>query len=215
MHAAPAPFVLAATDVRAHPLVPEIRLRLARDTMALWEQAEEAMGLGQLAPPFWATAWPGGVALARYLLDHPEQVLGRTAVDVATGSGVAAIAAATAGARCVAACDTDALAVQAARANAAANGVRVAVAQADVRAVVTPPGILVTAGDVFYGRDISTAMLEGLCAMARAGAEVLVGDPFRSFLPQDRLEPLATYEVVVDVAVESEAVKTTMVARLR
>ena len=86
--AAPPPFLLAFTDVRAHPMVPEIRLRLAGDTIALWGEAEEAMGRGELAPPFWASVWPGGVALARYLLDHPALVAGRTVIDVATGSGV-------------------------------------------------------------------------------------------------------------------------------
>ena len=207
-------FVLACTDVRTHPFVPEVRLRLANDTMALWEAAEEAMGGGQLAPPFWASVWPGGLALARYLLEHPEMVLGRTVVDVATGSGVVAIAAAVAGARSVVAYDTDELAVHAAQTNARLNGIRITVHRADVRMVPASAGALVTAGDVFYDRDISTAMLEGLAALAAAGAEVLVGDPYRSFLPEGRLEALANFEIGVDTAVESEAVKTTLVARL-
>lgn len=212
--ATPPSFVLAFTAVQAHPFVPELRLRLARDTMGLWEGAEEAMGRGQLAPPFWATVWPGGLALARYLLQRPETVLGRTVIDVATGSGVVAIAAALAGAGAVVACDTDDLAVGAVRTNASLNGVRVSAFQGDVRSVSASSGALVTAGDVFYDRDISTAMMEGLAGLAEAGAEVLVGDPYRSFLPLDRLEPLAEYQIGVDVAVESEPVKATLVARL-
>lgn len=211
--ATPPPFVLAFTEVQTHPLVPELRLRLANDTMGLWEAAEAAMGRGQLAPPFWASVWPGGLGLARYLLHHPELVRGRTVIDVATGSGVVAIAAARAGARSVVAYDTDVLAVGAVQANACLNRVEVAAHLGDVRAVSGPSGALVTAGDVFYDRDISTAMLEGLAALAEAGSEVLIGDPFRSGLPLDRLEPLARFDIGVDLAVESEPVKTTLVAR--
>lgn len=206
--------MLAFTVVRAHPFLPEVRLRLANDTIGLWERAEEAMGRGELAAPFWATAWPGGLALARYLLDHPETVLGRRVVDVATGCGVVAVAAALAGAGSVTAYDTDALAVDAASTNAALNRVRVTVSRGDVRTVGAPSGALVTAGDVFYDRDIATAMLLGLGGLADSGCEVLVGDPFRSYLPEDRLEPLATFDVGVDAEVEQRAVMTTVVARL-
>jgi predicted nicotinamide N-methyase len=213
--ATPPPFVLASTDVQTHPFVPEIRLRLATDAFALWEQAEVAMGRGELAPPFWASVWPGGLGLARYLFQHPEIVVGRTVVDVATGSGVTAIAAAMAGARSVSAYDVDELAVGAARMNVELNGVDVAVYQQDVRAVIAPRGSLVTAGDVFYDRQICAAMLEGLTALAAAGAEVLVGDPYRSFLPEDRLEPLETFDIGVDMFLESDKVKPTLIARLR
>lgn len=208
-------FVLALTDVQAHPFVPEVRLRLATDPMRLWEEAETAMGRGDLAPPFWASAWPGGLALARYLLEHPETVRGRTVVDVATGSGLVAVAAALAGARTVAAYDRDELAVHAARTNARRNRVRVAVHESDVRVVSAPSGTVVTAGDVFYDRDIAGAMLEGLTALAEAGSEVLVGDPYRTFLPQHHLETIANYEIGVDMAVEGVSTKSTLVARLR
>jgi predicted nicotinamide N-methyase len=206
-------FVLALTDVRAHPFVPEIRLRLATDTIGLWEASEAAMGRGELAAPFWASVWPGGLALARFVLDHRDMVTGRAVIDVATGSGVVAIAAALAGARSVVAYDADELAVHAARANASLNGVEVAVQRADVRDVSVPSGALVTAGDVFYDRDVATAMVAGLSAMAGAGAQVLVGDPYRAFLPQEGLEPVADFDVGVDVDVESTPVKTTLVAR--
>lgn len=212
--ATPPSFLLAFTEVQTHPFVPEVRLRLANDAFGLWEEAEEAMGRGDLAPPFWASVWPGGLALARYVLQHPEIVLGRTVIDVATGSGVVAIAAALAGARSVAAYDTDELAVHAAQMNACLNRVSVTVFKADVRTVSAPCGALVTAGDVFYDRLISTAMLEGLSALAEGGAEVLIGDPYRSFLPEDRLEPLANFDIGVEMFLESDPIKTTLVARL-
>lgn len=213
-HAAPPPLLLELTEVRSHPFVPEIRLRLARDALSLWDAAEEPMGRGELDPPFWASVWPGGLALARYLLEHADLVRGRPVVDVATGSGIVAIAAAMAGARSVAAYDTDGLAVEAAGANGRLNRVAVTARRADVRAVSAPAGAVVTAGDVFYDHDIATAMLAGLTALAEAGCEVIVGDPYRSFLPVDRLEPLATFAVDVDDAVESVAVKETLVAHL-
>lgn len=211
--ATPLSFLLTSTEVQVHPFVPELRLRLASDSFDLWEEAEEAMGRGELAPPFWASVWPGGLALARYLLQHPEVVLGRTVIDVATGSGVVAIAAALAGARSVTAYDTDELAVHAAQSNASLNQVSVAVLQGDVRDVSAPRGALVTAGDVFYDRRIAAAMLEGLTALTHAGVDVLIGDPYRSFLPQERLEPLATFEIGVNMFLESDPVKSTMVAR--
>ena len=207
-------FVHTFTEVRAHPFVPELRLRLAQDLIGLWEKAEGAMGRGELAPPFWASVWPGGLALARYLLQHPDTVLGRTVIDVATGSGVVAIAAALAGARSVVAYDTDELAVHAAQMNAGLNQVNVAVYKADVRAIPASTGALVTAGDVFYERDISRAMLESLTTLVDAGSEVLIGDPYRSFLPQDHLESLANFDIGVDIALEGKLVKRTLVARL-
>ncbi len=208
------PFLLAGTEVQIHPFVPEVRLRLARDALDLWEEAQGAMNRGEMASPFWVSAWPGGLALARYLLQHPEIVSGRPVVDVATGSGVVAIAAVLAGAASVAAYDTDELAVRAARMNVRLNEVNVEVSRADVREISVPTGALVTAGDVFYDRTISAAMIQGLGALAEAGAEVLIGDPYRSYLPEDRLEPLATFDVAVDMFLESDPVKTTLVARV-
>ena len=141
-------------------------------------------------------------------------VLGRTVIDVATGSGVVAIVAALAGAGSVVAYDSDELAVHAAQMNACLNQVKVAVHKADVRAVAAPTGALVTAGDVFYERDISMAMLESLTRLVDEGSEVLIGDPDRSFLPQDHLEPLASFDIGVDIALEGKSVKRTLVARL-
>ncbi len=207
--------VLAFTEVQACALVPEIRLHLATDTMALWERLESAIGRGELAPPFWATAWAGGLALARHLLDRPEIVHGRDVVDIASGSGLVAIAAALAGARSVTAYDVDELAVAAAAMNAGLNEVEISTEVRDVREVAAARGSLVTAGDVFYAVEIADAMGEALRRLVARGVEVLIGDPHRPLLPAEGLEPVADYQVAVDVAVEAVEVKAAMVARLR
>jgi predicted nicotinamide N-methyase len=202
------------TEIQSVLDLPDIRLRLAPDTMALWDQLEKEIGEGQLPPPFWATAWAGGVALARYLLDHRALVADRDVIDVATGSGVVAIAAALAGARTVTACDVDDVAVAAASINAELNGVHLVTRVCDVRAIAAPADALITAGDVFYERDIATAMGTGLSNLRNAGAEVFIGDPHRSFVPFEALEELASYVIVVDPAVETVTRKETMVGRL-
>jgi predicted nicotinamide N-methyase len=211
---APPKFVLAYTDIGVPKFLPEMRLRMANNAFELWEAAEGAIGRGELPPPFWSSVWAGGMALARYLLDNSDLVADRCVTDVATGSGVVAIAAAMAGAREVIAYDVDELAVSAASANARLNRVRIETRRSDVRDVEVPRGSLVTAGDVFYDRDIATSMLLGLTRMVTQGAEVLVGDPHRTFLPLDHLDPLASYQVDVDADLESVPVKTTLVARL-
>ncbi len=206
--------VLSHTDVRVLSFLPELRLRVATDAIGLWEAIEGAVDRGELPPPFWAFAWAGGMALARHLLAHPELVAGRQVVDVATGSGVVAVAAARAGAREVVASDIDEFAITAVALNARLNRVRVEPRLADVREIHVQPGAVVTAGDVFYDRDIASAMITGLGSLRLAGAEVLVGDPHRSFLPEDRLEPLAFYDVEVEEDLENATLKHTVVARL-
>src|SRR5439155_5431060 len=125
-------------------------------------------------PPFWAFVWAGGQALARHVIDH-DIARGRDVVDIATGTGLVAIAAAQAGARTVTAYDVDRFAVAAARLNVRLNGAHVDVREADVRDVAVEPGALVTVGDVFYDERIAAVMLPALTAFAAAGAEVLVG----------------------------------------
>jgi predicted nicotinamide N-methyase len=210
----PAEFVLAHTRVRSAPFVPEVRLHLADDSLELWEATQVAVDRGDLPPPFWAFVWAGGQALARHVLDL-DVAGGRDVVDVATGSGLVAIAAALCGARTVTAYDVDPLAVAAARMNARLNGVDIDVRAADVRDVAVEPGTLVTTGDVFYDETIAAAMLPALAGLAGAGAEVLVGDPHRAYLPSRHLEPLATYDVDVETDIEDSPVKPTVVARFR
>jgi predicted nicotinamide N-methyase len=209
----PAEFVLAHTRVRPAPYVPEVRLHLSDDSIELWEATQVAVERGDLPPPFWAFVWAGGQALARHLLDRPELVAGRRVVDVATGSGLVAIAAALSGAS-VLATDVDELAIAATRLNVRLNDVSVDVTVTDVREVTADPGTLVTVGDVFYDDKIAAVMLPALSRLAAAGAEVLVGDPHRAYLPRESLLPVATYDVEVETDIEDAPVKPTVVARL-
>jgi predicted nicotinamide N-methyase len=128
----PEAFVRAHTRLTACPLVPEIVLHLADEPISLWERTEDELRAGDQPPPFWAFAWAGGQALARYLLDHPQVVRGCSVLDVGAGSGLVAIAAARAGAVVVTAADIDSFAIAAIGLNAAANGVRLTVTQADL-----------------------------------------------------------------------------------
>lgn len=209
-----ATFVRAHTVLRALPTVPEIALHVADDTLAVWEATQAEVDRGDIDPPFWAFAWAGGLGLARVLLDRPDLVAGRGVVDVATGSGLVAIAAAVAGAGQVTAVDLDPLAVAAARLNATANRVRLAYRVVDVAALDPPPGTVVTAGDVFYERSMTYTMLRSFDRFLAAGCEVLIGDPLRTYLPAERLEPIATVEVDVDAELEDAPVKATLVGRL-
>jgi predicted nicotinamide N-methyase len=210
----PAEFVLAHTRIRPAPFVPEVRLHLADDSLELWETTQVAVDRGDVPPPFWAFVWAGGQGLARHLIDH-DAARGRNVVDIATGSGLVAIAAAQAGAGAVTAYDVDPFAVAATRLNARVNGVTIDVHEVDVRHVRVEPGALVTVGDVFYDERIADLMLPALTAFAAVGAEVLVGDPQRAYLPTAHLDPVVTYEVDVETDIEDSPVKTTVVTRLR
>jgi predicted nicotinamide N-methyase len=211
----PTAFVREHTRLAAVSFVPEIQLYLAiDDAVDLWESTQESGEVDGGDPPFWAFAWAGGLALARYLLDTPELVRGRRVVDVATGSGLVAVAAALAGASEVQAIDVDELAVVAARRNAEANGVRLSVTVASVTDVTAGSGDLVLAGDVFYDERMAAQMLASLRRLCADGAEVLIGDPYRSRLPEHALSPVATYEVDVDPELERANVVPAVVARL-
>jgi predicted nicotinamide N-methyase len=208
-------FVRAHTALGAVSFVPEVSLHLARaDSTDLWEATQELGGDLGGSPPFWSFAWAGGLALARYLLDGGVEVEGRTVHDVGCGSGLVAIAAAMRGAGRVVASDVDPLAVAAARLNAATNRVRVTARQAAVTDLAAGPGDLLVAGDVFYDRQMAEQVLTALRGAVAAGAEVLVGDPQRTYLPTSELTELARYEVPVDAELESAEVKTTVVCRL-
>ncbi|HEY2195810.1 MAG TPA: 50S ribosomal protein L11 methyltransferase [Actinomycetospora sp.] len=194
------------------PLVGEVTLLLADDIHRAWSQADEE------APPFWAFAWAGGQALARHVLDHPQVVRGRRVLDLATGSGIVAIAAARAGALHVVASDSDARARVAARRNAALNGVSLDVVGdlvgQDADEVELDVDV-VLAGDVFYEQPMARLMAEFLDEAAGAGVEVLVGDPGREYLPRRRVEALAVYDVPGTADLEGRAVTPTTVHRLR
>ena len=174
------------------PFVPEVRLHLAEDAIVWWARMEAEAG-AVLAPPYWASAWPGGQALARYVLDHPEVVTGRRVLDLAAGSGLAAIAAALAGAATVTANDIDPYALAVIGMNARANRTDVRATDGDLLDGDGGDADLILAGDVFYRRVLAERMLSFLERAAARGARVLVGDPGRVYLPQDRFRVLASY----------------------
>jgi predicted nicotinamide N-methyase len=198
-------FVLATTELRRPDDVPEVRLHLARDLTALWARTEAELGRPGLEPPFWATAWAGGRALARYLLDSPDSVAGRSVLDLGSGSGLCAIAAALAGGT-VTAADVDDLSLAAIALNAAANGVSVRRVHRDLLAAEPPDVDVIVAGDVWYERTMSARMLAWLRSARRRGSRVLLGDPGRAYLPEEGLRPLARYPVTADLDLESAAV---------
>lgn len=205
-------FIRANTVLMAPPHVPEIRLHLASEAHELWAKTEEELQAIGLPPPFWAFAWAGGQGLARYVLDHPEIVRGRRALDFATGSGLVAIAAAKAGAVHVLGADTDLFCAAAVRLNAAESGLEIEFAAVDL--IGRDDGWdVVLAGDVFYDRSLAHRLVPWFSQLAARGADILIGDPGRSYLPNDRLEALAVYQVPVTRALEDAEVKKTTVWR--
>ena len=214
MNTDPETFVRENTSLAAPPHVPEIRLRLANEVHDLWLKTEEDLAEIGLPPPFWAFAWAGGQGLARYILDHPDEVRGKRVLDFASGSGLVAIAAKLSGASEVIAADIDPWAGTAVRLNADENGVEIAFT-ADNLIGMPVSADVVLAGDVFYDRDFASALTEWFAQLAAGGTRVLVGDPGRSYRPTERLEPLATYEVPVTRVLEDSEVKKTTVWRFR
>jgi predicted nicotinamide N-methyase len=204
--------IRTGTELGPVSLVPEIRLYQAGDPISFWQHTEDTAGRTGLDPPFWAFAWAGGQALARYLLDNPGVVRGRRAIDLASGSGLVAIAAAKAGAAAVTAYDVDPLAASAIAVNADANGVAVEAVCADVLDDIPPPGTeLVLVADAFYERDLAGQVMRFLERARARGAAVLAGDFGRAYLPFSRLTPLAAYDVPGLNALEGTDVKRTTV----
>jgi predicted nicotinamide N-methyase len=207
----PAAFVRANTRIDTPPFVPEIRLHLAEDIVALWEKMEADLGTPGLPPPFWAFAWAGGQALARYVLDHAEIVRARRVLDLASGSGLVAVAAVMAGAASVTANEIDRFATEAIALNAEANGTGVAASLADLLDGDGGDAEVVLAGDVFYDRDMTERVRPFLDRAHARGATVLVGDPSRSYLPQAGLRRMETYRVPVPLTLEGVETKSTAV----
>ena len=206
-------FIRANTALFAPPLTPEIRLHLAHEAVPLWEKTEEELGEIGLPPPFWAFAWAGGQALARYVLDHPEAVAGKRVLDFAAGSGLVAIAAMKAGASAVLASEVDAIAVLALALNAEANGVAMVACGEDL--IGADGGWdVVLVGDAFYEKPLADRLLPWLSDLASRGATVLVGDPGRTYLPKTGLQRLAEYQVPVTRVLEDTEIKRTGVWRL-
>jgi predicted nicotinamide N-methyase len=202
--------VCASTELRTTPFVPEVMLYCAEDAYSIWEFTDSGDGTAPM--PFWSFPWAGGQALARYVLDHREFVAGRRVLDVAAGSGLVAIAAAKAGAREVVANDVDPFATAAQQLNAGVNGVSIQVSTADLLDEDADADV-VLAGDVCYERGLADRMLGFLSRARLRGAEVLLGDPGRSYLPRERLEQVATYDVPTTLALEADQLKRTTIWR--
>lgn len=213
-HRDPTAFIRANTTLMPPPNVPEIKLHLADEVVPLWQLTEEELAQQGLPPPYWAFAWAGGQALARYVLDRPETVRGRRVLDFAAGSGLVAIAAAKAGASEVTAADVDAFAAAACRLNAAANGVEISHFADDV--IGRYGGWdAVLAGDICYEKPLAERVIEWLAQLAASGTTVLIGDPGRTYLPKDRLEPLTHYCIAVARELEDRDVCVTAVWRFK
>lgn len=209
-----AAFIRSHTKLLPTPHAPEISLFVADEATLLWYKTEEELGRIGLPPPFWAFAWAGGQALARYLLDHPHIVAGRHVLDFASGSGLVAIAAAKAGAARVTAADIDPFSGAAIAINASANDVAVAVRGNNL--IGQDEGWdVVLAGDICYERDLAAEVVAWLRRLHERGATVLIGDPGRTYLPKDSLTPLATYRVPVTRELEDAEIKTSHVWALR
>ncbi|MBO6758238.1 MAG: methyltransferase [Roseibium sp.] len=207
-------FIRAETQVKPVPHAEDIRLHLADEAISLWQKTEEELGALGLPPPFWAFAWAGGQALARYILDNPGIVDGKAVLDFASGSGLVGIAAMKAGAARCMCVDLDPFAATAAQLNAKENGVEIETVTDDITGQSVPDADIIFSGDVFYDAAMARAVLGFLERVVETGLPVLIGDPGRSYLPRARLQLLAEYTVPVVGALEDVDVKKSAVYRL-
>jgi predicted nicotinamide N-methyase len=209
----PADFIRAHTAIGHAPLVPEIALYLATEITPIWQASETWLAARNVAPPFWAFAWPGGQALARWCLDDPARVQGRFVLDFAAGCGIAAIAATMAGAGRVQAADLDPMAATACRINAALNGTAIEPIAADI--VGTDQGWhAVLAGDVCYEAPMTAHILPWLRRLAARGAAVWLADPGRAYLPRQGLEPCVCHRVKTSLDLEDRSQRDVVIYRL-
>jgi predicted nicotinamide N-methyase len=212
----PEGFIRANTALERPAMVPELRLWLASEYVPIWQATEDWLEQQNVDPPYWAFCWPGGQAIARYLLDNPDTVRGKRVIDFAAGSGVSSMAAARAGAQSVIANDIDLLSLVAARLNAAANGLVVELSSDDwlARPESAPAADVVIAGDVCYEREMSARALAWLRRHANAGRLVLLGDPGRNYFSAQGLEELARYEIPTSLQLENRGMRETVVWRV-
>jgi predicted nicotinamide N-methyase len=207
-------FILANTKLLSPPLVPEVKLRLAQESLPIWRKTEEELGKLNLAPPYWAFAWAGGQALARYIIDHPTLIEGKHVLDLGSGSGLTGISALMKNAELVLAADIDPVALVAITINAATNNVSIETTADDL--LGRPPSgfDVILVGDLFYERQLAERVLAFIVAAVANGALALIGDPQRNFFPQGRFEPVAEYRVPVTRELEDAEIKRTAVWRL-
>lgn len=212
----PEAFIRANTALETPAMVPEFKLWLATEYVPIWQATEAWMEEQNIDPPYWAFCWPGGQAVARYLLDNPGIVRGQRVIDFAAGSGVSSMAAARAGAASVTANDIDALSLVAARLNAEVNGLVLEINSQDwlAGADALPEADIVIAGDVCYEREMSARALAWLRGHARAGRMVLLGDPGRNYFSAQGLEERARYEIPTSLQLENRGMRETVVWRV-
>jgi len=200
-------FVLQHTHPRRLPAVPELLLHLGDEITQLWRILTDRLGNTDAAPPYWAFAWVGGQALARYLLDHPPEVAGRRVTDFAAGSGLCGIAAMKAGAASVLAADIDPFCGDAIASNADANDVRVAFTDRDLLDAAPPDTDVILAGDICYEGPLATRVLAWLHEAHTRGTRVLIGDPGRAYFPRESMIRLTDYQVPASRDLEDVEVK--------
>ncbi len=208
MSAAEAAFIRAHTVLGRAALVPELRLYLATEITPIWQATEDWLAVRNIAPPFWAFAWPGGQVMARHMLDNPALVAGKRVLDFAAGGGIAALAAVLAGAADVEANEIDALAVAAIGLNAAENGLAVRAVLGDIVGCACRWD-LILAGDVCYEAPMSGVVTVWLKECARAGATVLMADPGRAYVPKTGLRRVAIYDVPTTLELEDRITRRT------
>jgi predicted nicotinamide N-methyase len=204
-------FILENTRPQSPPHTPELTLHLADEITPIWKMTEEALAEIGLPPPFWAFAWAGGQAIARYILDKPDVVAGKRVIDFASGSGIVGIAAMKAGAAHVLAADIDSFCQAALSLNAPANGVAVDFTDTDLLDAPAPAADVILAGDICYEKPMAEAVMAWLSAARDRGATVLIGDPGRSYFPREGLVKLAEYQVPTTRELEDFEVKRTAV----
>ncbi|WP_396595720.1 class I SAM-dependent methyltransferase [Brevundimonas sp. R86498] len=207
----PAAFILANTRLQAVPHTPEISLWLADEITPIWRMTEEELGELGLPPPFWAFAWSGGQGLARWLLDTPAEVAGKSVLDFATGSGLVGIAAMKARATQVLAADIDPFCAAAVTLNATANGVALAFTDVDLLDEPPPEVDVICAGDVCYEKPMTDRVMDWLGTARRQGSRVLIGDPHRTYFRSEGLVLLAEYQVPTTRELEDFAIKRSSV----
>lgn len=203
-------FIRDNSELLTPPLVPEIELHLASEVLPLWRKTEEELAEIGVPPPYWAFAWAGGQALARYVLDHPGIAAGKRVLDFGAGSGLVAIAAAKAGAAHVSAADIDSFAIAAIARNAAVNNVQVETVAQDVIGS-TQMFDLILVGDMCYERPLAERLMSWL---KDKRTDVLLGDPGRTYFPNAGLTQLATYSVPTTRELEDREIRETGVWQL-
>lgn len=212
----PEAFIRTNTALEAPAMVPEFKLWLATEYVPIWQATEAWLEEQNVDPPYWAFCWPGGQAVARYLLDNPSLVAGKRVIDFAAGSGVSSMAAARCGAASVVANDIDKLSLIAAGLNAAANGLSIETSSEDwlAGAAGSPEADVVIAGDVCYEREMSVQALAWLRSHAEKGRLVLLGDPGRNYFSAQGLEECGRYEIPTTLQLENRGMRETVVWRV-